>query len=670
MKLPYDWVRELVPEHKGSPEKTAEALTFSGTEVEGIEEAGGVPVLCCAVTSNRVDCLGVVGLAREIAAVRKKPLVLPDSEVVFTAPRTAERLRVEIRAPEFCPRYCAFVIEGLTVKPSPDWLRQRLEAMGVRPINNIVDVTNLVLFEQNQPLHAFDLDKLGGGTIVVRYASAGEKIVAINERSYDLQPWMGLIADRDRPVAIAGVMGGLPSAVTGSTKRIVIESASFDPASIRKTSRALALTSDSSHRFERGIDERGAYRAACRAARLILETAGGELRADPIDVDANAAAPDPSAIPLRLKRIKAVTGVAVSAARAEEILRALGCEVALGADGVLQVRPPTFRADLTREIDLVEEVIRIIGLDRVPEGTGLLVRPVARSAGRRLVETIQDRLVGIGFLECITPTFVAEGAPAEVAFLDSGTALRARNPVRAGEGVIRRSLLPSLLQVLQHNQDQGNTGLSLFEIASLAFDGPGDLPKQSMAAGLLVDAPFRTPKGVVEALGEHFGVSFELRPGDSPHLEPGMQLAIHLRADLVGVLGVVGAKLVELYHLASAPTYCELDLTRLQAESRPSRQFRGLPKFPGVRRDLAFVVDAARTYAELESSIRSAGIDELEAVEFFDEYRGPQVGPGKKSLALTVGFRAADRTLSSPEADAFVERIVRAARERCGAALR
>jgi phenylalanyl-tRNA synthetase beta chain len=519
----------------------------------------------------------------------------------------------------------------------------------VRPINNVVDVTNLVLFELNQPLHAFDLDRLRGPAIVVRRAEPGEKIVALNEREYALEPWMGVIADAQRPVAIAGVMGGLDTAVTASTRRIVIESAWFDPPSIRRTSRALGLFSDSSHRFERGIDAAGAHVAACRAARLLLEAAGGELRAEPIDLNVNAADPGPPRIALRLRRVREVCGVSVPAKRASEILVSLGCEVVEAPESVLEVRPPTFRADLTREIDLVEEVIRVVGLDKVPDGTGLLVRPVARDPKVRLVESLRDRLAGIGFLECITPTFIAEGAPEAVAFLDDGSALRARNPVRAGEGVIRRSLLPSLLQVRQHNQDQGNDDLRLFEIAALAFDHDADLPKQIQAAGLLA--------------------GFELVPASFPSFGPE-QLLVRCGGRSAGAFGVVSQALVDLYRLKSPPSYCELDLEVLRAVWKPVKAFAGLPRFPAVRRDLAFVLDARRAYAELEAALRAAAPPELESVAFFDEYRGPQVGAGKKSVALSVAFRAPDRTLNSPEVDAFVERLVRSAAEQCGAALR
>jgi phenylalanyl-tRNA synthetase beta chain len=668
MKAPNDWIRELVPEYKGSPKTTAEVLTFSGTEVENLKEIGKDGVLECAVTSNRVDCFGIAGIARDVAAVKKKRLAPPDATVAFTAPPTAERLSVTVEAPDFCPRYCAFVIEGLTVGPSPDWLVARLAKMGLKPINNVVDVTNYVLFELNQPLHAFDLDLLRGKAIVVRRARAGEKITALNEHVYELQPWMGVIADAERPVAIAGVMGGLDTAVTASTKRIVIESAWFDPASIRKSSRALGLASDSSFRFERGIDVAGAHRAACRAAKLMLEVAGGELRSDPID--AGAPVPPREPIALRLKRARDVTGTAISARRAQEILQALGCEVAEAGAGALTVTPPTWRADLTREIDLIEELIRIVGLDRVPEGSGLAVRPVAKHPGRRFAETVKDRLVSYGFLECVTPTFVPEGASAEVAFLDGGPALRARNPVRTREGVIRRSLLPSLLEVRRHNQDHGNDDLALFEVSALAFETPGALPKQIQAAGMLADRTFRDLKGIVATIGDALGIDLRLEPGSSPHLQPDAQGVIAAAEGPVGVIGAVAPSLVDFYKLKTPPCFCELDLTALLPGWQQHRRFKDLPRLPAVRRDFAFVVDAGRTWAELEGAIRGAGVAEVESIDFFDEYRGAQVGPGKKSLALTVAFRPATETFRPEQIEAMVARIVEAAADRCGATLR
>jgi len=406
----------------------------------------------------------------------------------------------------------------------------------------------------------------------------------------------------------------------------------------------------------------------------------------------DAGRPAPAAVTLRPRRVREVTGANVPARRAEEVLRALGCEVAAGEGCALSVTPPTWRADLGREIDLVEEVIRVVGLDRVPDGSGLGVRSVRSNPRRRLAESLKDHLVALGFLECVTPVFLREGKPAEVAFLDEGAALAVRNPVRAGEGVIRRSLLPSLLEVRKHNQDQGNTDqLRLFEIASLAFGqppdphatrsalrtgGPGEgaLPHQIQAAGMLLDGPFLDLKGVLESVAGRFlggaEAGWSFAPVDFAYLARGGQLAVMQGGRRTGVVGVVAPVLVEAYGLAAAPTFAEIDLTALLGAWRPLRTFAGLPKFPAVRRDLAFVVDAGLTWSELQTAIRGAGAAELESVGFFDEYRGAQIGPGKKSLALTVAFRASDRTLQAAEVDALVGRIVAAAGERCGAALR
>ncbi len=670
MKAPLSWLRELVPDLKSSAKKVSDLFTFSGTEVEGIEKVGDDQVLQCAVTSNRVDCLGIIGLARDLAAVSKKPLKLPSFDATATGVSTRDRLQLHVEASDFCPRYVALVIEGLKVGPSPEWLVRRLESMGQKPINSIVDVTNYVLLECNQPLHAFDLDRLHGGRIVVRRARAGEKITALNGKVYDLDASMGAICDADRPVAIAGVMGGMETSVTESTRRIVIESAWFDPASIRKTSRKLALQSDSSFRFERGIDPDGMARNAMRAARLILEIAGGSLCREAIDFNEVRRTPQP--ITLRRQRIRSVTGVNVPSKRVEEILRALECTATPAASkDVWTVVPPSFRADLVREIDLVEEVIRIVGLEKVKESSGLRVMTVRPHPEKSLAESLRDRFVGYGFLETVTPTFVCEGAEAGVSFLTTGDVLRARNPVRAGEGVIRRSLLPSLLRVRQHNQDQGNDGLRFFEIHAAASDVRGQpLPERVPLLGFLVDGDFRDGRGVVESTLEFLGLSVTIAPSRSPHLEETHQVEFHVDGERLGILGVVARSLVDEFKLKRPPVYGEIDLRKVLPRWAKVRTFQGLPRFPAVVRDFAFIVDEARTFAEIEETVRATGIAELESLSFFDEYRGQQIGAGKKSLALSVVFRSATGTLTTAEVDAMHAKIVSAAASRVGARLR
>lgn len=679
MKLPFTKLKELVPGWNKEVAELSDLLTFSGTEVDGVEDRAGDRVLECAVTSNRVDCFGWLGLARDVAAVAGLKLVPPDCSVVAAGGPVGEAVRIDVEDPTFCPRYVGLVLENVKVGPSPAWLAALVERMGLRPVNNIVDVTNVVMFELNQPLHAFDLDRVRGGRIVVRRGKAGETMKALNGRDYALDASMGLICDGEGPVAIAGVMGGTDSEVSTATRRVLIESAYFDPASVRKTSRRLQLRSDASYRFERGIDPHGALRAAERAARLMLETAGGVLRKGALDVRADL--PTPAAISFRIARFAQVCGVAVEAAECQRIFAALGCAAVPAGDGVLSVTPPTFRRDLSREIDLVEEVVRCIGLHRVPMGRGLHVRAVTPHPERRLLDAVRDRCVQLGLLECVTPTFVDEGADAAVAFASDLPGFKARNPIRSGEGAIRRSLLPSLLQVRTLNQDQGNDRLRLFEIANAAFDaatGDAAVTQAALLGALIdsvqgdkvVDGDVRDGRGFIEELCEIMGVVPTFRPSSSPFLKPDRQLEVLLDGRRLGVVGVTSDRAVQAARLRAAPVYVELDLRVFVGAWKPVRTFTGLPKFPATVRDLAFVLDEARTFAELEAALRTAAPKELETIAFFDEFRGGKLGAGRKSLALTVVFRAEDGTLDGAVVDGFVAKLVQAAAAGLGAELR
>lgn len=676
MKLPLSRLKELVPGYDPKIDELRDVLTFSGTEVDAVEEKDGDVVLDCAVTSNRVDCFGWIGLARDVAAATGRVLAPPPTDVATSAPATSARVRIDVEDPAFCPRYVGVVVEGVTVGPSPAWLKAALEAVGVRPVNNVVDVTNYVLFERNQPLHAFDLDRVRGGRIVVRRGRPGERLKAINGREYAVDATTGLICDGEGPVAIAGVMGGLDSEVGSGTKRVLIESACFDAPSVRRTARRLELRSDASHRFERGVDAHGALAAALRAARLIVDVAGGTVRAEPLDV--RAALPTPAPIRLRAAQVARVAGVAVPAARSAEILRALGCVATVAGDEIATT-PPTWRRDLSREIDLVEEIVRIEGLHKIPMGAGLRVAAVRPHPGRRLADAVRDACVRLGHLECVTPTFVAEGAPAAVAFAAEGGGLVARRPIRAGEGAVRRSLLPSLLEVRARNQDQGLDRLRLFEVANAAFDVPGAIPLQLPLLGALIDGvrgdktvegDVRDGRGFVEALGDLLGVAFTFAPYASPHLASDRALAVLLDGKKVGVAGVVAPALVEREKLRAAPVYVELDLAPLASAWRPVKTFAGLPKFPAVTRDLAFVLDESRTYAELESALRAAAPRELESISFFDEFRGASLGPAKKSLALTLTFRSDEGTLEGSRVDGWIAAAVASAGSSLGASLR
>ncbi|MAG55032.1 MAG: phenylalanine--tRNA ligase subunit beta [Planctomycetes bacterium] len=670
MKASYQWIREYVPSYSGTPDEMAEALTFSGTEVEEVEAVGDDSVLEIGITSNRVDSLCHLGLAREVAAVAGTEAVPPEYAADHTGGPTSEVTSVTVEDEIGCPRFTARVIEDVKVGPSPAWLKDRVESLGMRAINNVVDITNYVLHELNQPLHAYDLDKLGEHRIVVRRARDGEKLTAINGTEYALHTDDIVIADSEIPVGLAGVMGGLDTEVSESTERILLESAAFDGSSVRKTSRRHQLNSDASYRFERGTDRHGALTASERAARLILDVCGGTLRQDPIDVGGDGPAPEP--ITFRLARIETICGITVPTDRVVSILRALCCGVEENGT-TLTVTPPTFRADLSREIDLVEEVIRIYGLDHLPVQAGMPIAVVHDHPARSLRERLKDRLVALGHLETVTPNFVKEGAFADVGFLVEGDGLRIRNPVRQGEGALRKSLLPSLLVVRKHNQDHGNDNVRIFELSNVHVapaSADADVPHLPVL-GWMTDGDLRDARGVAEAALDVAGLTATVASFDGPWFESGTggQL-VDAAGKVLGVFGHPDKRLLKQAGVKTRPSYGELNLQHVLAGDVGIRRFQGMARFPGVVRDLSVDMAEATPFGDLQESVRDAALANLESLELFDVYRGKQVGAGKKTLSIRISFRSPEGTLTSDAVDAEIQRLVKLLNDRLHAEIR
>jgi phenylalanyl-tRNA synthetase beta chain len=665
MKTTYDWMKELVPDWEGSIDAMCDRFTMSGTEVEGWDElASGERVIEFSVTSNRVDCNGMVGLARDLAAVVGHRFMSPDCRVDEGEAAVEDAASVEVTDDRGCSRYTALVIEGLKVGPSPTWLSQRLEALGLRSVNNVVDVTNWVLFEMNQPLHAFDLDRLAGQKIVVRRAEKGETIRAINDKVYELEPRMTVIADGEKPVAIAGVMGGLDTEVSESTTRILLETACFDRVATRKTSRQLGLNSDSSFRFERGIDDHAIPDAARRAARLICEVAGGTIRRGMIDV--GAARETDRAISFRYAQIERITGIEVPWDRCLEIFRSLGCEVKGGGDrtAAIKVVAPTWRPDLTREIDLVEEVIRIHGLEALPEETSMTVLGVRESDRDRLRRRIKERLVGAGYSETLTTPFVAE-KEARHGFFAAREPITIRNAMRKDENALRQSLLPSLLRVRKTNQDHGNEDVRVFEITVIYIAREeGGIPEHLPILAGLQDGSFAEARGALEAVVAGLGAAalrFEpLDEAGAVLLDPADGARIILGEETVGYLGRPTQKILAPWKLEAAPFYFEMRVDVLEAAASLVPTFRPFSHFPATKRDLAVIVDESVPWGRIEGTVRQLDLPNLEALEFFDEYRGKQLGAGKKSLAFSLTYRSPDRTLTGEEVDGWQKRAIEA----------
>ena len=680
MKLTYNWLRDYCP-CECPPEELARRLSMSGMLVEEVHSLGDDTLLVAEITSNRPDLLGIIGIAREVSALTGAPLRIPEMEYGIGDEKVASASSVEVRDAALCPRYTARLIRGVKIAPSPDWLRRRLEAIGLRCINNVVDVTNYVMFECGQPLHAFDFDKLRGGRIVVRRAAEGETMVSIDGAQCKLNPAMLVIADAERPVAVAGIMGGLDTEISDRTVNVLLESAQFENTQIRRTSRALALASDSSYRFERGVDPVQTEWASRRAMHLIQKVAGGTAAEGLLD--AWATPYQPKAVALRFARMNRVLGAAVAPDIARAILERLGFAPAPGADaGRVTVQVPAFRAvDVYREIDLIEEVIRIYGYDKIPESGTLPVMVGRLSRGERVADLVHRMLPGHGFFEAMTNSFCDEASARLVSPWTSAEPLAVQNTIRRDENRLRVSLLPGLLAVKRTNLAHGVPNSPLFEISKVFLpkpprvSGPAEpddvLPEERTLLALLSEDDLSHLKGVIESLLDAAGIRSKaaFEPAANPLFSEKRAAKILLDGAPLGIMGELSPAVCERYGAAHPPCAAELDFDLLVRAAVLDRSYSKLAAHPASVRDLAVVVDEAVPWARIEGAIRDLRIPILESIEFFDIFRGKQVPAGKKSMAFSLTFRAADRTLTSDE--------VEAARQSCiqslvalGAALR
>jgi phenylalanyl-tRNA synthetase beta chain len=662
MIVSWNWLNEYVKPGL-TVEETAERLTMSGLNLESIEPKGQDFAVDLEVTSNRPDCLGHLGIAREVSVLTGATVTRPEPRLK-AVPGTG--IPVEVQCPELCPSYSARVIRGVQVGPSPAWLQERLEAIGVSPVNNIVDATNYVLMECGQPLHAFDLDQLEGRRIVVRRAREGELLEAIDHRTYKLAPGMCTICDASKPVAIGGVMGGARSEVSGSTRNIVLESAAFLPASIRSTARALNLHSPSSYRYERGVDLAQLDWASRRCCELILQTAGGQLE-ESVTVVQSPPATDAPPITLRFSRIAKVIGVDVPEQRCLEILQALGLALIEHRPGEASSwAPPSWRRDLTREIDLVEEIARVHGYGHIPETATLPTAVVVRQPAERVRERVQQALIAAGFQESLTFSFTVENV-AEL-FVPPGAGEPLRITPAAGEygSRMRQSLLPSLLVARRDNERRGVHDAELFEIARvyLGLD-PADPQSQPLRVGMASGRSFRELKGVLETLVHSLNPKAVVQavPLEHAAFQAGRGAELRVNGRTWGWMGEVErthfAPLRE-QKLRDPATVAEVDLSVLIDASASERRPEPLPEYPAIERDFNFVIDDSTTWDQVAAVVRSAAGSHLETVRFVDQYRGQQIPAGKKSYVIGLTYRAIDRTLTGEEVDTAQANVLKA----------
>lgn len=638
-----------------------------------------------SVTPNRGDWLSHIGVAREIALANRTKIKKPAIKIRESSILAAKHIKVKILDRERCPRYSARLLKGVKVEPSPKWLQDTLTAVGIRPINNIVDITNYVLMETGQPLHAFDYEKLSRQTIIVRTAAEGDTFTTLDGKERELRSDTLMICDGDRTIAIAGVMGGANSEITESTTNVLIESANFEPRNIRRTSRFLNLSTDASQRFERGVDVEMTTYAANRAAQLIQELTGAEVLRGV--VDAYPKKIRARKVKVRLPRVNAILGTSLTRAEIVSLLKPLEIVAASAAGDVVTFSIPSFRNDLVEEIDIIEEVGRAYGYDNIETKTHAEIEFLQRVQADTFWDDLRDYLIGAGFRETLTISLQDRS----IAQLAGQPVIDVLNPVSADMSSLRTSLIPGALATVRHNVSRGQEDLRLFEIGhvfSRSTEGPiialNDLHEEERVLLLLTgdshsprygvperSVDFFDLKGEVEnllskfSLDKHRFISYDSR---SPLTE--YQLRLEINGTYGGFLGKISKQILSRFEIEQDVFVCELVGGVLADHLKQVKQYVPLPKFPSVRRDLALVVDLQTSNGQVESALKESGEGLLSGVVLFDVYVGEQIGTGKKSLAYALEFQPRDRTYTDREIDAVVARMLDHVENQCNAKLR
>ncbi len=694
MKALYNWVKEFVP-LKASAEELRRALSNAGIVVDSVEDSPAGPRLEVDLTTNRPDCLGHYGLAREAAAAFRATLERVNPKLREAKEKAEAVTRVTIEAPELCARFTARVIRGVRVGPSPAWLRERLEAVGQATINNIVDATNYVMLELGHPLHAFDLDRLAEGRIVVRRARRGEKIRTLDNVERALTPEMLVIADAERAQGIAGVMGGAASEIALETKNVLLECAWFEPASIRRTARALGLRTEASTRFERGMDPEMAELASRRCAELIQQLAGGEILAGVVDEYPRP--PERQRITLTRRELLRVMGADVPDRDIEEILAALGFAPARadelrGSAGSLmaawECTKPSWRHDTTREIDLIEEVARHFGYGNFPARM-----PPARQAARPMphaeaADRLREVLLGLGYDEIICSPLVSPERDAIFAPPARKPAPLA-NPLSVESSVMRRTGIVSMVDALEWNINRGQRNLRLFEFGrayQLGDGQPVETPVLTLGATGLARRKsvheaergfgFADLKGDLDTLGELAGC-FHWEEGAPEWLDAACSARVSCAPGAaqgeIGVAGRLARSVTARLKLRQEVFVAELLLEPLFAgyeARRAAVRFRDLPRFPAVERDFSLLLSEQTNFGQVRDVIHAISIPEIVRIEAVDRFRGGQIPAGKYSLLVRVTFQSAQATLTDAQVNEFAGRITAALEQRLGATLR
>jgi phenylalanyl-tRNA synthetase beta chain len=691
MLVSYNWLRELTGTKLG-PQEVRERLTNVGLAIDAVEERGDDYVLDVEVPSNRGDCLSHVGIARELSVIENSKVQSPESKIQNTEVKTTELTAVEILDPDLCPRYAARVVRKVKIGPSPDWLVKKLEAIGQRPINNVADTTNYVLHELGQPLHGFDLAKLNEHRIVVRRAAKNEIIKTLDGVERKLDGEMLVIADAKRPVAVAGVMGGEESEISNTTTDVLIESAFFNPASVRRTAKLLGLHTEASHRFERGTDPEGVLRAQERCVALICEIAGGVATDDALDVYARPSGRKSAS--LRPARVEALTGLRVATAEMLRILSALGFELFNESSEHLIVNIPTWRHDVAIEEDLIEEVARHTGFDKIK--TEL---PPASMAGEyhsseRRKRALRQALSALGYNEAISLSFIDAALDDQFELIPAFAAagghpekfVTLRNPIIEDWTRMRPTLLPGLLNAVRHNLNQGTRDVSLFELGRVFRAGKqGELPDEREVlivaatggvleadkAGAARDFDFYDLKGALDTTREALKLpALDYHAAEIKHLRAGQSAAVSINGTRIGSIGRLAEAAAGIHKFRQPVFVAEMDLTALLEIKELPVLYSRLPRFPSIVRDVSLLVDRKVTVAELILAANVKKVENCVGVMLVGVYEGEGIPEGKRSVTLRFEYRASDRTLRDEEVDELHWPLVKGLQEKFAAEVR
>ena len=670
MKISLNWLNDYI-ETGLEPEKIAGILSDLGFPCEGIEYLDGDTVIDVEVTSNRGDCLGYIGIARELAAATGRKLKMPAVELDELERGVSEFADVQIDEPDLCGRYTARIIESVKVGPSPDWLIKRLEAVGLRSVNNVVDATNYAMMETRQPPHAFDYKRIENGKIIVRKAMAGERLVSIDGTQCELKTDMLIIADTKGPVAIAGVMGGLDTEVSETTTSILLEDAYFDPVSVRTTSRGLGLPSEAAFRFERIVDIEKVDWASKRTAQLITQVAGGKVAKGVVDVYPKK--PEQKTVSLRLSRLSKLLGIDIPAKEAKRILSDLSFEPEVKNDSIV-CSVPSWRSDIYREVDLIEEVARVHGYDKVPTERKIKIEVVPVDSRQKLIESIGTYLNGCGFYETISVGFVDDSVAK--LFTDSKIEehLSVRDVSRKSANLLRESLIGSLLGVLKTNINARNLPCRIFEIADTFIQVPertDGLPVEKTKLALVCDSDFRALRGAIEGLIRNISRDAEIdfAPAELIWAQTGAKVMVNSQE--IGTAGIVSQAAKEKYDFKDVePCAAEIEFEMLMALQKGVVKVSPIPRFPAIQRDLSIIGDESIRWSDIIDVVKSKAPNELEDVQFVEIYRGKGVPSGKKSVTLSLCFRDEDGTLTHETVNTFQTDIVNGLAESLGTVLR